>query len=252
MIRLDRADVVVVGGAEGCIHPITIGAFGQMQAMSRRNDDPEGASRPWDVDRDGFVMGEGAAIFVLETLEHAEARGARIYGELAGAGITADATTWSSPSRAAQGQARAMKLAMKAAELTPADIVHVNAHATSTPQGDVTEAGSIRQALGEGTGDRHLDKVDDGSPPRRGRRAGVARHAARAAQPDGAAHDQPATIRSPDLGIDIAATRSVRSPTATWPLSTTASVSAAPTSRSPSRTPTSRPDRALRTGRACR
>ncbi len=151
IIRLDRADVVVVGGAEGCIHPITIGAFGQMQAMSRRNDEPERASRPWDVDRDGFVMGEGAAIFVLETLEHAEARGARIYGELAGAGITADAHDMVQPEPSGAPQARAMKLAMKAAELTPADIVHVNAHATSTPQGDVTEAGSIRQALGEGT-----------------------------------------------------------------------------------------------------
>ncbi len=151
IIRLDRADVIVVGGTEGCIHPITIGAFGQMQAMSRRNDEPERASRPWDVDRDGFVMGEGAAIFVIETLEHAQARGARIYGELAGAGITADAHDMVQPEPSGAPQARAMKLALKAAELTPADIVHVNAHATSTPQGDVTEAGSIRQALGEGT-----------------------------------------------------------------------------------------------------
>jgi 3-oxoacyl-[acyl-carrier-protein] synthase II len=151
IIRMDRADVVLVGGSEGCIHPLTIGAFGQMQAMSRRNDEPERASRPWDVDRDGFVMGEGAAIFVLETLEHAQARGARIYGELAGAGITADAHDMVQPEPSGAPQARAMKLAIKAAGLTPADIVHVNAHATSTPQGDVTEAGSIRQALGEGT-----------------------------------------------------------------------------------------------------
>ena len=151
VIRMDRADVVLVGGSEGCIHPLTIGSFGQMQAMSRRNDEPERASRPWDVDRDGFVMGEGAAIFVLETLEHAQARGARIYGELAGAGITADAHDMVQPEPSGAPQARAMKLAMKAADLTPADIVHVNAHATSTPQGDVTEAGSIRQALGDGT-----------------------------------------------------------------------------------------------------
>ena len=151
IIRMDRADVVLVGGSEGCIHPLTIGAFGQMQAMSRHNDEPERASRPWDVDRDGFVMGEGAAIFVLETLEHAQARGARIYGELAGAGITADAHDMVQPEPSGAPQARAMKLAIKAAELTPADIVHVNAHATSTPQGDVTEAGSIRQALGDGT-----------------------------------------------------------------------------------------------------
>jgi 3-oxoacyl-[acyl-carrier-protein] synthase II len=151
VIRMDRADVVLVGGSEGCIHPLTIGSFGQMQAMSRRNDEPERASRPWDVDRDGFVMGEGAAIFVLETLEHAQARGARIYGELAGAGITADAHDMVQPEPSGAPQARAMKLAMKAADLSPADIVHVNAHATSTPQGDVTEAGSIRQALGDGT-----------------------------------------------------------------------------------------------------
>ena len=91
MLRLGRADVVVVGGTEGVIHPLPIACFAQMQAMSRRNDEPERASRPWDVDRDGFVLGEGAAIFVIETLEHAQARGARIYGELAGAGITADA-----------------------------------------------------------------------------------------------------------------------------------------------------------------
>src|SRR5918997_4551198 len=90
MIRLGRADVVVVGGTESCIHPMPIACFGQMQAMSRRNDEPERASRPWDVDRDGFVLGEGAVMMVLETLEHAQARGATIYGELAGAGITAD------------------------------------------------------------------------------------------------------------------------------------------------------------------
>ena len=97
MIRLDRADVVVVGGTEGVIHPLPIACFAQMQAMSRRNDEPERASRPWDVDRDGFVLAEGAAMFVIETLEHAQARGATIYGELAGAGITATRTTWSSP-----------------------------------------------------------------------------------------------------------------------------------------------------------
>ena len=151
IIRLGRADVVMVGGAEGCIHPITIGAFGQMQAMSRRNDEPERASRPWDVDRDGFVMGEGAAVLVIESLEHAQARGARVYGELAGAGITADAHDMVQPEPSGAPQARAMTLAIKEAELGPDDVVHVNAHATSTPQGDVTEASSIRQSLGEST-----------------------------------------------------------------------------------------------------
>jgi 3-oxoacyl-[acyl-carrier-protein] synthase II len=150
-IRLGRADVVLAGGTESVIHPMPIACFAQMQAMSRRNDEPERASRPWDVDRDGFVLGEGAAMLVLETLEHAQARGARIYGELAGAGITADAHDMVQPNPTGETQARAMTRALRNAELSPADIVHVNAHATSTPQGDLTELSSIRQALGEGT-----------------------------------------------------------------------------------------------------
>jgi 3-oxoacyl-[acyl-carrier-protein] synthase II len=151
MIRLDRADVVVVGGTEGVIHPLPIACFAQMQAMSRRNDEPERASRPWDVDRDGFVLAEGAAMFVIETLEHAQARGAKIYGELAGAGITADAHDMVQPNPTGQTQALAMTRALREGDLQPSDVVHVNAHATSTPQGDVTEASSIRQALGENT-----------------------------------------------------------------------------------------------------
>jgi 3-oxoacyl-[acyl-carrier-protein] synthase II len=151
MIRLGRADVVVVGGTEGVIHPLPIACFAQMQAMSRRNDEPERASRPWDVDRDGFVLAEGAAMFVIETLEHAQARGAKIYGELAGAGITADAHDMVQPNPTGHTQALAMIRALREAELDPADVVHVNAHATSTPQGDITEASSIRQALGEET-----------------------------------------------------------------------------------------------------
>jgi 3-oxoacyl-[acyl-carrier-protein] synthase II len=151
ILRLGRADVVLVGGTEACIHPMPIASFAQMQAMSRRNDEPERASRPWDVDRDGFVLGEGAAMFVVETLEHAQARGARIYGELAGAGISSDAHDMVQPNPTGQTQAAAMKTALREAELTGRDIVHVNAHATSTPQGDVTEISSIHQALGEGT-----------------------------------------------------------------------------------------------------
>lgn len=149
MIELGRADVVVVGGTEAVIHPFTVNAFGQMQAMSRRNDDPTRASRPWDVDRDGFVLGEGAVILVLETLAHAQARGAKIYGELAGAGVTADAFDIVQPDPSGTSQARAMRLAMAEAGLTPADIVHVNAHATSTPAGDMGEARSIAEALGK-------------------------------------------------------------------------------------------------------
>jgi 3-oxoacyl-[acyl-carrier-protein] synthase II len=151
MIRLGRADVVMVGGTEGVIHPLPIASFAQMQAMSRRNDEPERASRPWDVDRDGFVLGEGAAMLVIETLEHAQARGARIYGELAGAGITADAHDMVQPNPTGETQARAMTRALTESELSPGDIRHVNAHATSTPQGDQTEAGSIRMALGQDT-----------------------------------------------------------------------------------------------------
>jgi 3-oxoacyl-[acyl-carrier-protein] synthase II len=151
MLRLGRADVAVVGGTEGVIHPLPIASFAQMQALSRRNDEPERASRPWDVDRDGFVLGEGAAMLVIETLEHAQARGARIYGELAGAGITADAHDMVQPDPTGASQALAMTKALREADLTPGDIVHINAHATSTPQGDITEAGSIRQSLGEDT-----------------------------------------------------------------------------------------------------
>ncbi|MFT3861248.1 beta-ketoacyl-[acyl-carrier-protein] synthase family protein [Micropruina sp.] len=148
-LRLGRADIAVVGGTEATIHPLPIAAFGQMQALSRRNDDPEAASRPWDKGRDGFVMGEGSAVMVIETLEHAKARGAAVYGTLAGAGITADSHDIVQPDPSGQGQYNAMTKAIADAGLTPSDIVHVNAHGTSTPQGDVTEAGSIRHGLGK-------------------------------------------------------------------------------------------------------
>ncbi|SDL66051.1 beta-ketoacyl-ACP synthase II [Tessaracoccus oleiagri] len=153
MIRLGRADVVLAGGAEGVIHPFPIVSFAQMQALSRRNDEPERASRPWDVDRDGFVLAEGAAMLVLETLEHAKARGAKIYGTVAGAGITADSHDLVQPDPDGYGQSQAMIKGLREAGLSPRDIVHVNAHGTSTPQGDVTEAGSIRTALGDATDD---------------------------------------------------------------------------------------------------
>ncbi|SDT28810.1 beta-ketoacyl-[acyl-carrier-protein] synthase family protein [Microlunatus soli] len=151
LIRLGRADVVVAGGSEAVVHPMPINAFAQMQATSRRNDEPQLASRPFDKDRDGFVLGEGSAIFVLETLEHAQARGARIYGELAGAGTTSDAYDIVAPDPSGLSQGRAMKLALREADLDAKQIVHVNAHATSTPTGDPAEAASIRFALGEDT-----------------------------------------------------------------------------------------------------
>jgi 3-oxoacyl-[acyl-carrier-protein] synthase II len=152
MIRLGRADLVVVGGCEATIHPLPMAAFAQMHALSRRNDDPEGASRPWDRGRDGFVMGEGAAILVIETLEHAKARGAtKIYGTIAGSGVTADSHDMVQPDPSGEGQATAMLKALANSGLSAGDIRHVNAHGTSTPQGDLTEAGSIRTALGEAT-----------------------------------------------------------------------------------------------------
>ena len=148
MIRSGRADVVVSGGTEACIHPITIASFAAMRALSTRNDDPTAASRPYDKARDGFVMGEGAGCLVLEEYDHAVARGARIYAEVAGVGITADAHHSAQPHPEGEGAARAMRLAIEAAGISAGDLVHVNAHATSTPQGDVAEAGAIRKVLG--------------------------------------------------------------------------------------------------------
>ena len=148
MIRLGRADVVVVGGTEAAVHALPMAAFGQMMALSKRNDEPEKASRPWDKGRDGFVLGEGAAALVLESEEHAKARGAKVYAEAAGAGITADSHDIAQPDPAGLGATRAMKIALRESGLEASDIAHINAHATSTPQGDVAEAMAIRNALG--------------------------------------------------------------------------------------------------------
>lgn len=151
LIRLGRADVVVAGGTEATIHPLPLAAFAQMQALSKRNDDPARASRPWDKGRDGFVLSEGAAVLVLESLEHATARGAKIYGTVAGAGISDDNHDIVQPAPSGHGQAQAMRKALRESGLSASDIRHVNAHGTSTPQGDMTEAGSIRKALGDAT-----------------------------------------------------------------------------------------------------
>lgn len=149
LIRLGRADVVVVGGTEAAIHALPMAAFGQMMALSKRNDDPTAASRPWDKGRDGFVLGEGAGALVLESAEHAAARGARVYAEAAGAAITADSHDVAQPDPSGSGATRAMVRAMRESGIDPADVAHINAHATSTPQGDVAEALAIRNALGE-------------------------------------------------------------------------------------------------------
>jgi 3-oxoacyl-[acyl-carrier-protein] synthase II len=151
MIQSGRADVVVAGGAEACIHPITVAGFAQSRTLSLRNDEPERASRPFDVDRDGFILGEGAGVLVLESAEHARARGARVYGKLAGTGITSDAYHITGNHPEGIGQINAMTKAIREAGLTPADIGHVNAHATSTVVGDVGEAVAIRKAVGDHT-----------------------------------------------------------------------------------------------------
>ncbi|WP_444948460.1 beta-ketoacyl-ACP synthase II [Micromonospora ureilytica] len=149
IIRSGRADVVVAGGTEAVIHPLPIAGFSSMRAMSTRNDDPERASRPWDRGRDGFVLGEGSGIVVLERAEHAAARGARVYARLAGAGITSDAYDIVQPHAEGEGAIRAIAKAIADADIAKRDIVHVNAHATSTPVGDMLEIGGLHKALGD-------------------------------------------------------------------------------------------------------
>ncbi len=149
MIRSGRADVVVAGGTEAAIHPLNLGSFAAMRAMSTRNDEPQLASRPWDVDRDGFVLGEGAGIIVLESEEHALARGARIYAEAAGVGYSGDAHHIAQPEPTGAGLRSAARRVLADAGLTGEDIRHVNAHATSTPAGDVVEAVAIQEIIGD-------------------------------------------------------------------------------------------------------
>ena len=148
MIRSGRADVVLAGGTEAAIMALNIGCFAVMRAMSTRNDDPEHASRPWDKGRDGFVLGEGAGVLVLESLSHARSRDARIYAIAAGAGYSSDAYHISHPAPDGAGQIAAISRALADARVDPSDVVHVNAHATSTPEGDALEAQGIAKALG--------------------------------------------------------------------------------------------------------
>ncbi|MEV4416283.1 beta-ketoacyl-ACP synthase II [Catellatospora sp. NPDC049609] len=149
MIRSGRADVVIAGGTEAVIHPLPIAGFASMRAMSVRNDEPEKASRPWDKARDGFVLGEGAGIVILERADHAAARGARVYARLAGAGMTSDGYDIVQPHPDGTGAARAIAKALQDADVAKADVVHVNAHATSTPVGDIAEIAALRAALGD-------------------------------------------------------------------------------------------------------
>ncbi|MBA0049984.1 beta-ketoacyl-[acyl-carrier-protein] synthase family protein [Streptomyces sp. AJS327] len=154
MIRTGRADVVIAGGTEAAIHPLPIAAFGNMMAMSKNNDDPQGASRPYDVDRDGFVLGEGAGMIVLESAEHAAARGARIYAEAVGQGLSADSHDIVQPEPSGNGIAHALQNLVASTDIDPAELVHINAHATSTPLGDIAEIKALRKVFGD-----HVDHM---------------------------------------------------------------------------------------------
>jgi 3-oxoacyl-[acyl-carrier-protein] synthase II len=148
-LQLGLADVIIAGGTESAIHPITLASFSSMQALSRRNDSPETASRPYNVDRDGFIMGEGAASLVLETEEHALARGARIYAEVAGGGVTSDSYHITANDPEGLGASRAIALALDQAGATADEVMHINAHATSTPVGDIAEYAALKVAFGD-------------------------------------------------------------------------------------------------------
>jgi 3-oxoacyl-[acyl-carrier-protein] synthase II len=148
-LRSGLADVVIAGGTESAVHPITIAAFASMQALSRRNDDPATASRPASIDRDGFVMGEGAGVLILETEEHAKARGAKIYASVVGGGVTADSYHITANDPEGLGAARAVRMALKMADASPDDVTHINAHATSTPVGDPNEYTALKTVFGD-------------------------------------------------------------------------------------------------------
>jgi len=158
-IRMGRADIMITGGSEAAITKASVGGFASMKAMSERNDSPETASRPFDKDRDGFVLGEGAGALILEELEHAKKRGATIYGEVVGAGMTADAYHMTAPHPEGIGARNVMNLALKDAGLNPSDVDYVNVHGTSTPLGDVAETKAILAVFGESAYDLNISST---------------------------------------------------------------------------------------------
>ena len=195
MIEYGDADVMIAGGTESTVSPLGIGGFAAMRALSTRNNDPQAASRPWDKDRDGFVLGEGAGVVVLERLEHAQARGARIYAEVVGYGMSADAGHMTAPNM--DGPRRAMLNALNNGDVSPNEVDYVNAHGTSTPLGDINETLAIKAALGVQATRTVVSstQIHDRTPARRRRWLGVGFYGAGLAPRAGSAHHQPRPAR---------------------------------------------------------
>ena len=198
IIKRGDADAMIAGGSEAAITPMSVGGFASLRALSTRNDEPARASRPFDRDRDGFIIGEGAGVLILEELEHARARGARIYAEMVGYGVSADAYHITAPSEDGDGAVRAMAMALRKAGVEPSAVDYINAHGTSTPYNDKLETMAIKRCFGEHAQPRgHLvHQVHDRASARRGRRPRGRDLGPRRPSPGGAADDQPRPSRS--------------------------------------------------------